>query len=100
MANKGDWVSIHVVVLTPEERAHAVLPEDTQKVPLEMWMHGYLCEDAEIGDTVQIITRTGREASGRLLEVNPCYTHSFGDHIPELQKAGDIARAILFGGES
>ena len=100
MAKKGDWVSIHIVVLPPEERAHAVLPVDTQKVPLEMWLRGYLLEDAEIGDKVSITTRTGREVQGTLIEVNPSYSHSFGAAIPELQKAGDVARAILFGGKS
>lgn len=99
MAKKNDWVNIHVVVLKPEERALAALPEDTQKVPLEMWVKGYLQNDAELGDTVTVITRTGREATGTLIEVNPCYTHSFGDYVPELQQAGDIARRILFGGD-
>jgi hypothetical protein len=100
MAKQGDWVSIHVVVLAPEERALAALPEDTQQVPLEMWVKGHLQADAEIGDTVRVITRTGREVEGRLLEVNPCYTHSFGAHVPELQQAGDVAREILFGGKA
>lgn len=99
MAKKGDWVRIHAVVLPPERRALAALPEDTQKVPLEMWIKGHLCEDAEIGDTVCVTTRTGRLVSGELVEVAPCYTHSFGAYVPELQEAGDIARAILFGGE-
>lgn len=99
MARKGDWVNIHVVVLEPEQRALASLPEDTQKVPLEMWVKGHLHADAELGDTVTVTTRTGRVVEGKLIEVNPCYTHSFGAHVPELQQAGDIARALLFGGE-
>ncbi len=98
MAKIGDWVSIHVVVLQPEQRAISALPEDTQKVPLEMWVKGHLDQDAEIGDTVTVTTRTGRVVEGKLLEVNPCYTHSFGEYVPELQQAGDIAREILFGG--
>ena len=35
MAKKGDWVQIHNIVLTPEERSGA-LPEDTKSHPLEM----------------------------------------------------------------
>ena len=41
MAKKGDWVQIHNIVLTPEERSSA-LPEDTKSHPLEMWVKGYL----------------------------------------------------------
>ena len=37
MAKKGDWVLTHTIVLTPAERAPQV-PEDTHKVPLEMWV--------------------------------------------------------------
>ena len=57
MAKKGDWVLTHSIVLTPEQRA-AQVPEDTHRVPLEMWIKGRLTEDAEIGDTVEIVTRT------------------------------------------
>ena len=48
MPKKGDWVRIHRVVLQPWERAAAV-PEDTKRVPLELWVKGYLCADAAIG---------------------------------------------------
>jgi 2-amino-4-ketopentanoate thiolase alpha subunit len=98
MANKGDWVRIHSVILTPEERS-PVVPEDTRRVPLELWTKGYLQSDAQIGDTVSIITRTGRVATGELAEVNPHYSHSFGDFVPELQQAGDEAFRFLFGGD-
>ena len=39
MAKKGDWVRIHKIILKAEERT-GKLPEDTQKVPLEMWTKG------------------------------------------------------------
>ena len=48
MAHKGDWVRVHSVVLTKELRAPQV-PDDTGKVPLEMWVKGRLTCDAEIG---------------------------------------------------
>ena len=98
MANKGDWVRIHSVVLQPNERASAV-PEDTKQVPLELWVKGTLCADAEIGEEVRVITRTGRAVTGTLTEVDPHYTHSFGNFVPELQKAGDEAFRFLFGGD-
>ena len=98
MPKKGDWVRIHRVVLQPCERAAAV-PEDTKRVPLELWVKGYLCADAVIGEEAQVVTRTGRVVSGTLLEVNPHYEHSFGAFVPELQQAGDEAFRFLFGGD-
>lgn len=99
MANKGNWVLIHKVVLTPEERAPQV-PDDTKKVPLELWVKGYLVEDnAKIGDEVTVITRTKRKETGTLLEVNPTYTHSFGKFVPELLRVSELVREELFGGE-
>ena len=47
MAKQGDWVRIHRVILPAEERT-ANLPEDTKKVPFEMWVKGHLLEDGEL----------------------------------------------------
>ena len=99
MAKKGDWVRIHKIILNPEERAPQV-PEDTKKVPLELWTKGYLEKNAEIGDEVVIKTVTGREESGTLIEVNPAYDHAFGNFIPELLKIDEQVREIVWGGES
>ena len=49
MVKKGEWVRIHKVILKAEQRT-GKLPEDTKKVPLEMWTKGYLLADAQIGD--------------------------------------------------
>ncbi len=97
MANKGDWVRIHSVILQPGERAAAV-PEDTKQVPLEQWTKGYLQADAALGEEASVVTRTGRLVSGTLVDETPHYTHSFGDFVPELQQAGDEAFRFLFGG--
>ena len=98
MAKKGDWVLTHRIVLTPEQRASQV-PEDTHHVPLEMWVKGHLMADAEMGETVKVTTRTGRLVEGTLVEVNPRYTHDYGEFVPELLEVGDTVRGILFGGE-
>lgn len=98
MIEKGTWVLIHRVILEPSERAPQV-PEDTRKVPLEMWIKGYLNEDAEIGDKVEVKTRTGRSETGTLLEAGPHYKHDFGAYVPELQMINDQVRDILFGGD-
>lgn len=97
-AKKGDWVKIHRVILNPEERAPQV-PDDTKKVPLEMWVKGYLQEEAEIGEQVTVKTINNRMESGTLLEIKPSYDHSFGDFVPELLQIGADLRRILFGGE-
>ncbi|RKD28008.1 hypothetical protein SAMN02745883_00412 [Caminicella sporogenes DSM 14501] len=98
MVKKGEWVLVHNIVLKPEERAPQV-PDDTKKVPLEMWVKGFLLEDAEIGDEVKIRTMTGREVYGKLIEVNPSYKHNFGSCVPELLQIGLQVKDILFGGE-
>ena len=98
MIEKGTWVQIHKIILQPEERAPQI-PEDTKKVPLEMWVKGYLQAEAEIGDTVEVVTRTGRKESGRLTEAEPSFPHDFGKFVPELQQINDQVREILFGGE-
>lgn len=97
MVKKGEWVRIHKIILQPSERAPQV-PDDTKKVPLEMWDKGYLQADAEIGDQVEILTVTGRRETGTLIEVNPTYQHGFGTFVPELLAISRQVREITFGG--
>jgi hypothetical protein len=85
--SQNTWVEIEQVVLNPEQRA-ATLPEDTRKVPYMLRVSGFLLEDAELGQTVRIRTLIGRELSGTLKTVNPSYTHSFGETVPELLDIG------------
>ena len=98
MIKKCEWVLIHSIILTPHQRAPQV-PEYTKMVPLEMWVKGYLQKDANIGDEVEVITRTKRVESGTLLEVNPYYKHDFGKFVPELLRISEQVRDIAFGGE-
>ena len=67
MAKKGDWVRIHSVVLTPDERSNAV-PEDTKCVPLELWAKGYLLADTVLGEEVTRDHAHGRIVSGEAVE--------------------------------
>ncbi len=98
-AKKGDWVQIHQIILKPEERT-AKIPEETKKVPLELWVKGYLKEDANIGDIVEVTTLTKRNVKGELIEVNPIYNYSFGEEfVPELIKIGEIVKGIVRGDE-
>ena len=98
MVKKGEWVRIHKVILEPSERAPQV-PDDTKACPLEMWTKGFLTADAEMGDEVEVETVSGRRETGKLIEVNPYYTHDFGKCVPELLKIDEQVREILFGGE-
>lgn len=94
-AEFGDWVRIHDLVLTSEERADN-LPEETKKVPLEMWTKGFLLDmDANLGEQVEIETYIGRRARGRLVEIHPSWDHDYGRVIPELFYIGRQARTLL-----
>lgn len=84
---KGTWVEIEQVIFTPEERAQS-LPEDTRKVPYLLRASGFLLADADLGEETLIQTIIGRTLSGKLITVNPSYTHSFGKTIPELLTIG------------
>jgi len=93
-AKKDTWVEIYKIVLEKGERAPQV-PNDTQQVPLEMKVKGFLVQDAAVGKEAEIITPAGRRIKGRLLEINPAYTHMFGRPIPELSPIAGEIRAIL-----
>jgi len=98
MVKKGEWVRIHKIILKPSERAPQI-PDETKKCPLEMWVKGYLDNDAKIGDEVSITTAADRKETGTLIEVNPYYTHDFGKFIPELLAIDRQVREIMSGGE-
>lgn len=84
---QGTWVEIEQVVLQPAERATS-LPEETRKVPYVLRVSGFLLHPAGLGQEAQIRTIIGRELSGTLRAVNPSYTHSFGNTVPELLTIG------------
>ena len=90
----GPWVEIHAIVLAAGERAPQV-PADTQQVPLEMRVKGFLVAPARIGNETEIVTPDGRRLRGMLTQANPAYTHSFGPPIRELSTVGREAHAIM-----
>lgn len=91
---RGSWVELHSVVLAPGERAPQV-PEETQRVPLEMRVKGVLTRDAVLGEEAEIVTPAGRRLRGTLSQVNPAYSHGFGPPVPELRAVGEELRARL-----
>ncbi len=94
IVKKGTWVQIHRVVLPPGRRAPQV-PEETQRVPLELRAKGFLLHDARMGEEVTIRTIIDREITGTLVAVNPAYPHNFGAPIPELLTIGHELRELL-----
>ncbi|MBR5537022.1 MAG: 2-amino-4-ketopentanoate thiolase [Clostridia bacterium] len=97
-AKKGDWVQISNVVLPVGSRAPQV-PEDTANCDLLMWVKGFIQQDAQVGDTVEIITAVGRRETGKLVDVNPNYIHTYGTFVPELVQIQRQLREVLYGGE-
>jgi hypothetical protein len=83
----GTWVELVRTVLTAEQRAPG-LPADTAAVPLVLRTSGFLLEPASVGQPARIRTLIGRAQAGTLLAVNPSYTHSFGETVPELLTIG------------
>ena len=98
MIKKNSWVQITKIILKPENRA-INLPESTKKVPLVMWVKGYLQNDAAIGSEVKIKTLTGRIEFGVLVCENPSYMHTYGEFVPEILEIDRICKQTLFGGD-
>lgn len=98
MVKQGTWVQVHQVVLPPGERAPQV-PADTQAVPLEMWVKGFLTHDAAPGEEAEVLTLADRRVKGTLVAVEPAYGHDFGRPVPELLTVGRELRELLKGGD-
>lgn len=96
-AYQGDWIRVHSIILEPAARADQT-PDDTKKVPLELWAKGWL-EDKEVkmGEEATIKTVTGRILKGTMVSINPPFEHNFGQPIPELLEIGNELRQFLKG---
>jgi len=95
---RGTWVELHRLVLAPGERAPQV-PEETQRVALELRVKGFLVHDAVPGEAAEVLTAAGRRLGGTLERVLPAYEHGFGPPVPELLAVGAELRAMLRGEE-
>ena len=82
-----DWVEVEYVLLEPADRSPG-LPAETAEKPLKAWVKGFALAEGAVGDEIAVTTMTGREVVGRLTEVNPGYTHTFGKPSPELVHVG------------
>lgn len=97
-AKQGDWVQIETTVLKAGERAPQV-PADTQDCDLKMWVKGDALSDAKEGELVEVRTTTGRLVTGTLVDVNPSYTHTYGEFQPELLQIERQLKGFLFRGD-
>ncbi|MCD5416293.1 2-amino-4-ketopentanoate thiolase [Candidatus Bipolaricaulota bacterium] len=93
-ASIGDWVQIERIILRVGERAPQV-PEDTQATPLISRVKGFALQEGAIGEEMVVETVIGRRASGRLVAIEPSYSHDFGGMIPELLPVGGEALQVL-----
>ena len=94
-ATKSDWVRVYKIVIDAKDRSPN-LPEDTKKVPMEMWDKGFLINDeASIGDQVQVETIVGRIIEGELVEINPSYDINYGECVTETLYIGKQLREML-----
>lgn len=94
---EGAWVEVQQVVLKAGARAPNV-PDDTARVDFVARIRGFLLADAPMGGEAMIRTLAGRQASGRLTDVNPRNPADFGNPVPELLRLGEAARDALEGG--
>ncbi len=94
MVKKNSYVEIHKVIFEAIERT-ARIPEETKKVPYEMFVKGFLLEDSSIGDLVTVKTITGRLVEGELQKENPTFELGYGDFVPHIMKIKQILREEL-----
>jgi len=92
----GTYVRIRQYVLDASERSENI-PESTKKVPLKAWVKGYMLDEGELYENVKIKTVTGRIVEGELKEVEPIYTHTYGDFVPEIFRIRKICLIEFWG---
>ncbi len=90
----GQWVEVERVLLEPADRA-ANLPEETAGKPLLVWVKGFACGEATLGEECEVETMTGRVVRGRVSDLDPAYTHTFGSQPREIAGVGRDLRARL-----
>lgn len=99
MIKKGTWVQLENVVLPAGQRAPQV-PADTQDCDLLLWVKGILQKDCAMGEIAEVTTVTGRNVTGKLVDVNPKYKYDYGEFQPELLKIELQLKEVLFGGNN
>ncbi|MGV8980423.1 2-amino-4-oxopentanoate thiolase subunit OrtA [Clostridium sp.] len=94
MIKKGTWVEVEEIVLLPEDRATNI-PDETKKTPLKSWTRGKCLSDCELGEQAKVETNIGRIASGKIVDIEPGYYHTYGRYVEEISNIGKQAREII-----
>ncbi len=96
MVKAGSFVRISQVILKSEQRTSAI-PDDTKSTDLVMWTKGFLKEDANIGDFVEITTLSSRIETGTLVATNHMHEVNYGDFVEEIIPIGVYLKEKLNG---
>ncbi len=96
MVKSGSFVRIKKTILKSNERTGAI-PEDTKATDLIMWTKGFLKNDAEIGDEVEILTLADRIETGTLVAKNHVHDVNYGDFVEEIMQVGVYLKEKLHG---
>lgn len=94
MIKKGTFVEIETLVLDCSDRSPAI-PEDTKRTQLKMWVRGFVNSDCELGEEVEITTAIDRTIKGKVVEIEPGYSHDFGSYVGEIAYIGKQAKELL-----
>lgn len=88
------WVEVEWTFLGPSERS-AHIPEETRRVPYMARARGVVEGAAFFGQETTVTLVTGRVVRGRIVAVNPGYTHTFGLRLPALTEVQESIRRAL-----
>jgi hypothetical protein len=88
------WVEVEWTFLTPPERS-AHIPAETRAVPYKVRARGTVEGTASFGQEAIVTLVTGRLVHGRIVAVNPGYTHTFGLRLPVLTQVQESIRRAL-----
>lgn len=88
------WVEVEWTFLAPSQRSGRI-PEETRAVPYKVRARGTVEGAAYVGEEVTVTLVTGRDVHGRIVAVNPGYTHTFGPRLSVLTQVQESIRQDL-----
>jgi len=96
LIKKGSYVRIEKIILDAKDRTSKI-PEDTKATPFKMWTKGFLQEDTNLNEEGTILTKSNRIDTGKVIEVDPSYTLSYGHYLPEMTQIDMILKGERYG---
>lgn len=86
------WTEIEWVVLEPSERSDAI-PSETRRTAYVARVRG-MASAPRLDALVEVETVTGRRLRGKVVAINPGYSHTFGSPQPEWIRMRDAVRSL------